>query len=79
MHELQIYVQRRRKMLIRVSALLILGGGGLLAVLPRADAHGPAQVTMANVTVANLDSSFLLSPEPMSAERFATLYAVAHR
>jgi hypothetical protein len=44
----------------------------MLAVLPRADAHG--------AVVANGDpKSFLLSPEPMSGERFAAFYAILHR
>ena len=72
MYELQIFFQRRRKMLTRIGALLALGIGGMLAVLPRADAHG--------VVAANTDpKSFLLSPEPMSGERFAAFYALTHR
>lgn len=72
MYELQIFFQRRRKMLTRVAALLALGLGGMLAVLPRADAHG--------MIAANSDpKSFLLSPEPMSGERFAVFYALVHR
>jgi hypothetical protein len=73
MFELQIFVQRRRKMLTRLGALLALGLGGFLAVLPRADAHDP------RVHVADASRSFLLSPEPMSGERFAAFYALAHR
>jgi hypothetical protein len=72
MYELQIFFQRRRKMLTRIGALLALGVGGMLAVLPRADAHG--------TIVANTDpKSFLLSPEPMSGEQFAAFYALTHR
>jgi hypothetical protein len=72
MYELQIFFQRRRKMLTRLGALLVLGLGGMLAMLPRADAHGPV--------VANADPrSFLLSPEPMSGERFSAFYAIVHR
>lgn len=72
MYELQIFFQRRRKMLTRIGALLALGIGGMLAVLPRADAHGPV--------AANSDpKSFLLSPEPMSGERFSAFYALVHR
>ena len=72
MYDLQIFFQRRRKMLTRIGALLALGIGGMLAVLPRADAHG--------VVTANTDpKSFLLSPEPMSGERFAAFYALTHR
>ncbi len=72
MYDLQIFFQRRRKMLTRIGALLALGIGGMLAVLPRADAHG--------VVAAHSDpKSFLLSPEPMSGERFAAFYALTHR
>jgi len=74
MFGLQVFFQRRRKMLTRLVALLALGLGGLLAVLPRADAHDP-QTTL----VADTTRSFLLSPEPMSGERFAAFYAMAHR
>jgi hypothetical protein len=73
MYELQIFFQRRRKMLTRIGALLALGIGGMLAVLPRADAHGA-------VVAAHSDpKSFLLSPEPMSGERFAAFYVLTHR
>jgi len=72
MYELQIFFQRRRKMLTRIGALLALGIGGMLAVLPRADAHGA-------ITASTDPKSFLLSPEPMSGERFAAFYALTHR
>ena len=62
-------------MLVRLGALLTLGFGGLLAVLPRADAHDQARVAVADLN----GKSFLLSPEPMSGERFAAFYALAHR
>jgi hypothetical protein len=76
MYELQIFFQRRRKMLTRIGALIALGVGGLLAVLPRADAHD-AQVQA--VAEMGGPSSFLLSPERMSGERFAAFYALVHR
>ena len=73
MYELQIFLQRRRKMLTRLGALLALGLGGMLAVLPRADAHG-------TMPASNSDPrSFLLSPEPMSGEQFSAFYAITHR
>ncbi len=72
MYDLRIFLQRRRKVLARLGALLVLGIGGMMAVLPRADAHG--------VTVRSADPrSFLLSPEPMSGQRFAAFYVPAHR
>jgi hypothetical protein len=59
-------------MLTRLGALLALGLGGMLAVLPRADAHGP-------VVSSGDPKSFLLSPEPLSGERFSVFYALVHR
>jgi hypothetical protein len=44
----------------------------MLAILPRADAHGP-------VVSSGDPKSFLLSPEPMSGERFAAFYVLTHR
>ena len=71
MYELQIFFQRRRKMLTRLLALLTLGTGGMLAVLPRADAHG--------VMTANTDpTAILFAHEPMSGERFGTFYGLPH-
>jgi len=60
-------------MLTRVAALLALGLGGLFAVLPRADAHGPVHADNTN------SKSLLLSPERMSGERFSVFYVMAHR
>ena len=59
-------------MLTRLGALLALGLGGMLAVLPRADAHG-------SIVSSGDPKSFLLSPEPMSGERFAAFYVLMHR
>ena len=72
MFDLQIFVQRRRKMLTRLSVLLVLGIGGMLAVLPRADAHG-------GVATVSDPKSLMLSPEPMSGERFSAFYELMHR
>lgn len=72
MYELQIFVQRRRKMLTRIGALLVLGIGGMLAVLPRADAHG-------TVAASTDPRAFLLSPEPVSGPRFAVFTSLTHR
>ena len=75
MYELQIFFQRRRKMLARLVALLTLGLGGL--------AGGAAARRCAWPPVASAErsirKSLLLSPEPMSGERFAAFYALAHR
>lgn len=62
-------------MLARSGVLLALGLGGLAAVLPSADAHDAARVTVADMG----SRSLLLSPEPMSGERFSAFYAIAHR
>lgn len=63
-------------MLTRIGALLALGLGGLLAVLPRADAH---DAQLQPMTQHGGPGSLLLSPERMSGERFAVFYALAHR
>lgn len=68
----QIIYQRRRKMLTRLAAVLAVGLAGLAAVLPRADAHGPAQVAAIHADAAG---SLLLAPERLSGKRFAALYA----
>jgi hypothetical protein len=72
MNDLQIFLKRRRKMLTRLGALLALGLGGMLAVLPRADAHGA-------IAGSGDPKSILLSPEPLSGERFSVFYALVHR
>ena len=75
MFELRFLVPRRRKMLTRVGALLALGLGGLFAVLPRTDAYVSSRTAVADLG----GKSFLLSPEPMSGERFSAFYALMHR
>lgn len=62
-------------MLARLGALLALGLGGLAAVLPAADAHDASRITVAEMK----SRSLLLSPEPMSGERFSAFYAMARR
>ena len=59
-------------MLTRLGALLALGLGAMFAVLPRADAHG-------TLATSSDPRSFLLSPEPMSGERFSAFYVLMHR
>lgn len=76
MFALQLFFQRRRKMLARLGALLALGLGGLAAVLPRADAHDASRMAASDIGHSR---SLLLSPEPMSGERFSAFYAIAHR
>ena len=63
-------------MLARLGALLALGLAGLAAVLPRADAHDASPMVVADMGSSR---SLLLSPEPMSGERFSAFYAIAHR
>lgn len=72
MYPLQIFLQRRRKLLVRIGALLILGLGGMIAVLPRADAHP----TIAVVDTGSL--SFLLDAQPLSSRHFAALTPPSH-
>ena len=62
-------------MLARVGALITLGLGGVMAVaLPRADANEHAQLPRKPDM-----ASLLLSPAPLSSERFMAYYALAYR
>lgn len=72
MYDLQIFFQRRRRMMTRVIALLVLGLGGMLAILPRADAH-------AEVAVSNDPAAYLLSPKSLSSQAFAAFNPLTHR
>ena len=76
MFALQMFVRKKRKVLARLVALLALGLGGVAAALPRADAHDASRIAIADI---GKDRSFLLSPEPLSGERFSAFYALAHR
>ena len=76
MFELQIFVQRRRKLLVRLVALLAVVVAGVLLVLPRAGAHdaSPAMKT------ADLGSkAMLLSSASLASEQFAVFYGPVHR
>ena len=76
---LNIFYQRRRKLLARVGALLLLVLGGLLAVmpLPRADANeSPATVVREAVKADAM--RLMLAPEPLSSQRFLAYYAQAY-
>jgi hypothetical protein len=65
MLELQILLQRRRKIIARLALVALFGTAATLAILPRADAHAPA--------VATTDAS-LLSPHSLAGPRFSRLY-----
>lgn len=71
MSHLQMLLRRRRKLLTRLAALLVLGLGGLLIVLPRADAHG---VLRARTEVAASPVASLLSPDRLSGPSFDRFY-----
>lgn len=72
MYDLQIFFQRRRRVMIRLIALLVLGLAAMLAILPRADAHGAVVEPVDPVAI-------LLSPTPLSSLAFSTFYPPAHR
>jgi hypothetical protein len=74
MSGLQIFVQRKRRVLIRYGAVVVLGVAGLIAILPRADAHG----TDAQIIAPADRLSALLSPAPLSGRQFAAFYGVPH-
>lgn len=67
-------------MLMRLGALLALGVGGLLAVmpLPRADAT-ESEVGVLRPAGKPDAMSLLLSPAPMSSEPFMSYYVLAYR
>jgi len=65
MFEFQLLIQRRRKMLARVTVVFLLGAAATLAILPRADAKVPSRVPTGDVS--------LLSPDPVSGLRFSQL------
>ena len=76
MFELKLFVQRRRKMLLQLGALLTIGLGALIAVAPTPRADANEQVRTARLPDA---MSLLLSPAPLSSERFLAYYAIAYR
>jgi hypothetical protein len=81
MLEFRLFVQRRRKLIVRLGVLLALGFGGLVAVmpLPRADAHGMGQPTASPIKLPKgVAMSLLLSPAPVSSERFLSSYELAY-
>lgn len=67
MFAFHIAMQRRRKLLFRGAALVLLGVLAIGLALPRADA-GPARAIPVDVTA-------LLSPQPVSSEAFGIFYA----
>jgi len=66
MYSLKIFLQRNRKVLARLAALLVLGAGGMVAVLPRADAHPGAEQRAESGPLA-----LLLAPQPIASRHFA--------
>ena len=74
MFSFQVLLQRKRKLLFRCAAAGAIGLAGLLAVLPRADAHGGEP----QVVRGSGPLSALLSPNPLSGREFAVLYPVTH-
>ena len=74
MFGLQIFVQRKRRMLIRYGVVALVGTAVIAVALPRADAHDPHSQTVAT----NDEMSVLLSPEPVSGRQFAVFYNLPH-
>ncbi len=78
MFELRLFVQRRRKMLARLGAMVALGIGGLLAVMPLP--MGASETPSGGARPSLSDPMrLLLSPAPLSSERFLAYYAIAYR
>ncbi len=74
MFGLQLFLQRKRRMLIRYGAVALVGVTVIAIALPRADAHGTAPQTVA----ANDELSVLFWPAPLSGNRFAVFYNLPH-
>jgi hypothetical protein len=77
MLRLQIIYQRRRKLLVRLGALLALGAGAVLAIapLPRADANDIAVLRPAVLSDA---MRLLLLPAPVASRQFLAAYTIAY-
>ena len=76
MYDLRVFIQRRRKLLVRLGALLAIILAGVLLTLPRsgADDNSPP------VKIADLgDKRILLSPESFASAEFSTFYGPLHR
>ena len=74
MFGLQLFLQRRRKVLVRYGAIALVGAAVIAVALPRADAHDVHAQTVA----ANDQMSVLFSPEPVSGKRFGMFYGLPH-
>jgi hypothetical protein len=73
MLDLRLFVQRRRKLLLRVGAVVAVVAGGLLCLAPsiRADAE--------QVRAPKSDAMALLfSPERVASDRFMASYALEY-
>ena len=76
MFELRVSIQRRRKLLVRLGAVLAIILAGVLLVLPRSSADD----TPAPNRVADLgDKRILLSPASFASAQFGTFYGPVHR
>jgi hypothetical protein len=78
MFELRLFVQRRRKMLARLGAMVTLGVGGLLAIMPLPMGASEAPGSDNRPRLSD-PMRLLLSPAPLSSERFLAYYAIAYR
>ena len=84
MLEFRRFVQRRRKMLAQLCALFAVAVGGAFALmpLPYADASDTRRAApqVAAIKLPRGDAmGLLLSPAPLSSERFLSYYAIAYR
>jgi hypothetical protein len=74
MFGLQLFLQRKRRMLVRSGAVALVGLTVLGVALPRADAHNARPQTI----TANDEMSALLSPQPVASRQFAVFYSLPH-
>ena len=76
MYDLRVFIQRRRKLLLRLGTLLAILLAGVLLALPRAGAHDQSPP----VKIADLgDKRILLSPESLASAEFGVFYGPLHR
>lgn len=74
MFGLQLFLLRKRRMLIRYGAVALVGLTAAAIALPRANANDPHTETVA----ANDEMSVLFSPERIASSRFPVSYNLPH-
>ncbi len=74
MFALQLFLKRKRKVLIRYGAVALVGATVIAVALPRANANDPQAQTVAT----NDQMSALFSPERVASSKFPVSYNLPH-